>query len=153
MLNNKQLREAIIQPALRIINQYSTNAEELLVGVCAHESKGGTYLKQITGPALGIYQMEPATHSEIWNRAIRAKSDLEQRIFNFMRIQNIPNAQEMVYNLYYATIMARIFFMRFPEPISDTLEGQAQLWKDRYNTKLGKGTVEQYIADYRAFTA
>ena len=66
MIDNKQLRECIIKPTLDSLQMYSQAAEELLVFTCACESLGGTYLKQVKGPALGIYQMEPATYQDIW---------------------------------------------------------------------------------------
>ena len=63
MIDNKQLRELIIGPSLDALQMYSKEAEEILVFTCASESLGGTYLKQVKGPALGIYQMEPATYA------------------------------------------------------------------------------------------
>ena len=37
MIDNKQLRELIIKPALSKLQMYSTNAEEILVFTCASE--------------------------------------------------------------------------------------------------------------------
>lgn len=61
MINTNQLREYVIIPALSKLNAYSKDAEELLIFTCAVETNGGEYLKQIQGPALGIYQCEPTT--------------------------------------------------------------------------------------------
>ena len=36
-------------------------------GTAAVESRMGTYLRQIGGPALGIWQVEPATHLDCWD--------------------------------------------------------------------------------------
>lgn len=152
MLNLSQLREDIIQPSLQMLRIYSVNAEELLVGICAHESKGGTYVKQLSGPALGLYQMEPFTHDSIWNQFINANTGLSRSLLTFLRANNKPAPNEMVYNLFYATMMARIFFMRFKETIPDSIEGQAAYWKKYYNTVKGKGTVEDYLKDYETFT-
>ena len=58
MLNVQQLKELIIKPALIDLIMFNDDAMELLVFTCAIESFGCTYLKQIKGPALGIYQME-----------------------------------------------------------------------------------------------
>lgn len=44
-----------------------------------------------------------------------------------------------------AALAARLFLLRIPEPIPETLEGQAEYWKKFYNTALGKGTVEGFI--------
>ena len=66
-INTKHLRLYIIRPTLQKINLWSEAAENLLLGTAAQESLLGTYLKQNgNGPALGIYQMEPNTHKDIW---------------------------------------------------------------------------------------
>jgi hypothetical protein len=61
MFNITQFRELLIRPVLDSLQMYSKDAEELLVFTCAAESNGGTYLHQVKGPALGIYQCEPST--------------------------------------------------------------------------------------------
>lgn len=152
MFDVDQFRGCIVQPALKRINRYSPQAEALLVGICAHESRGGTYVRQIKGPALGVFQMEPMTHDYLWRSYLGANPALRANVLASLRLAAKPSPEEMVHNLQYAAMMARIFFLRFPEPIPETLEGQAALWKQRYNTAQGKGTVEQYIADYQAFT-
>ena len=64
--NAQQFRNLIIEPTLEAIGMNSTSAVELLLGTMATESWAGTYIKQIkNGPALGVYQMEPATHDDI----------------------------------------------------------------------------------------
>ena len=65
-----QLVKYIIKPALgsivpdRIMSQ---DAVTLLTGTAAKESIVGKYVKQINGPALGIYQIEPNTHQDLWH--------------------------------------------------------------------------------------
>lgn len=39
----------------------SDAAVNLLLGTAAQESEFGKYIRQIRGPALGVFQMEPAT--------------------------------------------------------------------------------------------
>lgn len=66
-INCEQLRLYVIRPTLEKIELWSEAAENLLLGTTAQESHMGTYIKQVgKGPALGIYQMEPATHKDIW---------------------------------------------------------------------------------------
>jgi hypothetical protein len=63
-MNPKQLRELVIRPVLEYLHPdipYSHEAEDLLMMIAAHESHLGEYVKQVQGPALGIYQMEPDT--------------------------------------------------------------------------------------------
>ena len=90
MLNIKQLREFIIKPALYDLVMYSPEAEELLVFTCAVESKGCSYIKQIEGPALGIYQMEPATYNDLWQNYIKNKGSLILIMISNSKLASCP---------------------------------------------------------------
>lgn len=151
MINNQQLRELIIQPVLKAIGLYSQEAEDLLVGTCAHESKGGTFLAQVKGPALGIYQMEPATHKDIWTKYLSNNTDLMRSILGICRLQYMPDAPTMIHNLYYATAMCRVHYRRVAEVIPKDLKGQAEYYKKYFNTPLGSATPQEYIDNYRTF--
>jgi hypothetical protein len=107
---------------------------------------------EIEGPALGIYQMEPATHDDIHENFIRFDDGLRGKIkdYNLMAMP-IDAAHEMIGNLYYATAMCRIHYLRVPEPIPDYLGGQAQYWKTHYNSEKGAGTVQQYMNNWNRY--
>jgi hypothetical protein len=141
------LREYIIKPTLQYLDLYSKSAENLLMGTAAQETKLGRYLKQINGPAEGIYQMEPRTHEDIWNNFLPYKIPLKEKILQFAT----PREDELVWNLAYATAMVRIHYLRVTEPLphEDDIEGLAKYWKDYYNTRLGKGTVNEFINNYK----
>lgn len=153
MFDNLQFREVILRPALKDINLYSLEAEELLVGTMAHESKGGTYVVQKNGPAKGIFQMEPATHDDIWDNFINNNSELKGKIEVFLNAFHVHTSEMLTYNLKYACIMCRIDYFRIKQklPMKDDLESQAKYWKLYYNTLGGKGTVDEYMADYKVF--
>lgn len=64
MINYNQFKEHVVVPVLKYLEPeipYSESAVNLLLMTAAHESRGGTYLKQINGPALGVYQMDQLT--------------------------------------------------------------------------------------------
>ena len=161
MFNNLQFRKLIVEPAIKALNLYSQEAEDLLVGTCAQESRGGTYLfQQGTNPdlyaslqknilAVGPFQMEPRTHDDLWDRFILSNKKLQELCGK--TLIRFP-ASTMVYNLYYATCMARLFYyFRSCDPIPKTLELQARYYKKYYNTPMGKATVEDYIKNYNIF--
>lgn len=174
MIYDAHLREKVIQPVLTHLGLYSLSAENLLVLTAAVESKSGRYLIQLgNGPARGIYQMEGATHDDIWRNFLRYKGaesfdsiaeylsrvdlapdTLAERVRSWQipGLHDEENADEMVGNLFYATAMARIHYLRRPEPLpaDDDYEGLAQYWKKHYNTHLGAGTVEKALAAYRS---
>lgn len=143
-----QLREWVVRPVLHRLGLYSEAAEELLMLTAATESLCGKYLHQVGGPALGIYQMEPATHSDIWNNYLKYKGGLAPEVAKYGR-----SSADLAGNLYYATAMARIHYLRRPErlPSAIDIDGLAQYWKDHYNTYLGSGKVEKAIQNYQKY--
>lgn len=153
MIDIKQFRENILSPSLSIIKHYSNDAEELLVFTCAAESNGGTYVKQVGGPACGIFQMEPATHHDIWVNYIRTRNELTYPIGYCLGINQIPLPERMIYDMAYATVMARIHYLRAPGklPNKDDVEGMWEYYKKYYNTPLGKAKKAATIKKYEAF--
>lgn len=149
----KQFRELIVRPTLRALNMpFPERAEELLIATAAHESAGLRYIHQVKGPALSFYQIEPATGRDVIDRWLpkqspnlralvaivaefRAGDDLEMRLLTDMR---------------FATVVARLIYWRAPEglPKADDVPGMAKLWKLRWNTVLGAGTEQQFVANY-----
>ena len=162
MYDPDQLRLLIVRPTLLVLGLHSAEAEELMLGTCAHESKGGTYLKQIGGIALGAWQMEPATHNDIWKCYLPNQTFIVNKLIDYCKLRDSlgrdaltglsrPDPDMMIHHLRYACAMARIHYHRKPEPIPKDLDAQAVFWKLYYNTPKGKGTPEQYISDYNLF--
>lgn len=152
MFNNGQFRELIIKPVLNGLNLYSQEAEDLMVMICAHESKGGTYFKQIKGPAMGPYQMERAAHDHIWNVVLPNSPQICHNLMTICHLSMKPTFEMLAFHLRYATAMTRIYFIPVKEVIPKDLQGQAEYAKKYYNSILGEATVEEYIDDYLTFT-
>ena len=128
-------------------------AVDLLMMTAAHESKLGTYIKQVYGPALGIFQMEPATHTDHWIY-IRDRKWLREAFENLGFIY--PTYWEMEWNIKYAILMARVHYYRKPERLpnmsrSNYLEALSRYAKEHYNTSVGKATPEKYLEDYHTY--
>lgn len=153
MLNVQQLREYIIRPCLEKLKKWSPEAEELMILTCAQESKGGTYVKQIEGPALGIYQMEPETHNDLWASYLTHHPDLVFNILNYLEYSRIPKAYNLLVNLGYATMMTRVYYLRVPEaiPSAKDIPALARYWNEHYNCNPDKGTDEEAILSYNKF--
>lgn len=152
-MNANQLRTLIIRPTILRLGIPFTNAsEDLLIGTAAVESKLGHYIAQIKGPAKGIYQIEPASHRDLLMWCEKRKPEIYAKLFDITTpIWKKSPDDEMVFNLYYATAMCRLFYLRVPEPIPESLELQAAYWKRYYNTALGKGTAQKYIDAYLTY--
>lgn len=160
MFKSEQLRTYIIQPSLKAMGEYSPDIEEMLVAICAQESCGGTYLKQIHGTALGIYQMEPGTHDSIWRHYLTGydgiiPNNIGLKILKACKYLSIPSADSMIYNLWYATLMGRAFWLDVHEPIPshNDLPSIWLQYKKYWNTPAGEATKEEFFNNYHRFTS
>lgn len=153
MLNIVQFRELIVKSTLNDLMLYSKNAEELMVFTCAVESLGGTYIKQIKGPALGIYQMEPETYNDIWQNYIKSKGGLMMSMLSNFHITFMPSEDMLIYDLRFATAMTRLFYARIKEPLPEAEDINAiwEYYKRYYNTAKGAAVKEDSIKKYHAF--
>lgn len=149
-MDKDQLRDLITR-VLEEAGLYSESAVELLMLTAATESKLGYYIKQIRGPALGIFQMEPRTHDDIWDNYLHYKQELTYIISDYTSTRG--EHFDLESNLAYQILMSRIHYLRVPDPLpdADDVEGLAAYWKDHYNTYLGAGTVEKAIAMYNTY--
>lgn len=153
MLDCSQFRALIIEPVLSRLQLYSREAEEVLVFTCAAESLGGTLLHQIKGPALGIYQMEPNTYTDIWVNFIRNRNQLATLMALHMGCTRIPEQERMIYDLHFATAMSRIHYLRNKDKLPDAKNVNAiwEYYKKFYNTEKGKAKKDEAIEKYQRF--
>ncbi len=154
-MNVSQLRDYVVRPALQYIGLWSIAAEQLVLGTALTESRG-EYIRQVGGgPALGLWQMEPATHDDIWRwLELRpaSRGELRRAVNDLCTPADITvGASELIGNLWYAAAMCRVFYYRLPDalpPAGDPLT-MAKLWKLRYNTYLGAGTVPKALPYFK----
>lgn len=143
MLDIEQFRDLVIAPTLASIGLYSKSAERLLLATAVIESNL-TYIKQVGGgPALGLFQMEPATERDIWDNYLKYKKDLAEKVESL----RFHIDGELVGNMYYAAAMCRVHYLRVkaPLPQPEDQAGMAKYWKKYYNTHLGAGTEKKFI--------
>lgn len=155
MFNIAQFRESIVQSTLKDLLLYSTDAEELLIFTAANESLGGTYIRQVNGPALGIYQMEVETYNDIWQNYLKNKPSLCLIIFSNFDAGFQPSPDRLIYDLRFATAMARIHYARVKEPLppSNDVDAIYDYYKKYYNTTKGKADGFKAIMKYHDFLA
>lgn len=112
-------------------------------GYAAVRQKGG-------GPALGWFQMERATHNDLWSRYVLPRPALLRGLRALS--DRAGESDELETNPFYAAAMCRIFYLRVPEalPGADDIDGMARYWKNYYNTPSGKGTEDDFKARARA---
>ena len=156
-LDAQQLRDQVVRPTLaRLGLPGGLAAEQLVMGTAAQES-GFRYLHQVGGgPALGLWQMEPATFADLWDRYLldSRRRDLRDRAETVLALWPLPRLQ-LATNLNFAAAMCRIhYFARpFTFPAAPTVEQLGEIWKTAYNSMLGRGTVAEFVANYNRLVA
>ncbi len=148
MIDPLQFRLLVIRPALVRLGLWSLAAERLLLGTALAESWLG-FLKQKPGPALGFYQMEPATHFDIWKNYLVYRPGLALKAKGLAA--GLPRAEQMAWNLFYATAMARLQYRRDKHALPDDLVGLGAYYKRVYNTYAGKGSAASFEGRLRPF--
>jgi len=131
-LDPRQLLEIAVRPALEIMGDEfgGTNAEQLLMGTAAVES-GLVHLRQLpNGPALGLWQMEPATFYDLAQR---------YRQWKTMVTSPQPSAEQVAWNLRLGAAMARLKYRDAPAalPAAWDIEAMESYHKRYYNSMLG----------------
>ena len=149
-MDKKQLRD-LIHRVLIDLDLYSEAAENLLMGTAAQESGLGQYIRQLgNGPALGIFQMEPATFKDIVQNCLQYKPELAKLVMSVSGV-NALRSEYLEYNLALSICMCRIHYLRVSEKMPDNLTGWAKYWKEYYNTRLGKGIEEEFIRNFKKY--
>jgi hypothetical protein len=142
--------QAVIREALETIGLYSLAAEQLLMGTAAQESNL-IHLRQLgSGPALGYFQMEPATHEDIWISFLRFRPELRLKVCALVQFGALGQ-EGLVLNPHYAAGMARVHYLRDkqPLPLAGDVAGMARTWKRVFNTEKGAGTEAEFIHNWR----
>jgi hypothetical protein len=142
----------VIRKACEHLRLWSPVAEELLMLTWAHESEGGKYRKQVGGgPALGVFQMEPATFNDIVKNYLKYRPE----VYELVKQLGPLNSQELVNNDLLAAAMARLQYRRAKEKLPSATDPVllAGYW-DRHYQSDGKVDLDKQgdaIADYRKY--
>jgi len=152
MIERKKL-EKLITDTLKSIGLYSDEALYLILGTIAKESLMGKYRKQIGGgPALGICQIEPSTFYDIIQHFLKYNPMLKNLVMKEAGVEDLM-AEYLENNDVLSICFCRFQYRRYPEklPKIHDIEGMAALWKKRYNTYKGSGTVDGFIKTYEKY--
>ncbi len=142
MALNKDWLNSKISRTLRDYDVFSPEAVALLMLTAAQESHLGTYLTQINGPALGIFQMEPFTYKDVYERALNKRWP---GVFS-------ADPMSLIIDLEASIMACRSKYLLVPDPIpKGDIKKLAAYWKIFYNTSLGKGTVQEALKNYKKF--
>lgn len=146
MIDPEQFRKLVIRPTLQGLGLHSLAAERLLLGTALIES-GLEFLTQHNGgPARGVYQIEPWVARDLDRTWLSFRPEWQRRLDTFDNPEQ-PDADELVWDLAFATAVARLIYYRRPEPLpgQENLNGLALYWKDHFNTRAGAGTAAKFV--------
>lgn len=149
MIDPGQFRDYVIRPTLADIDLGGLAAERLLLGTALTES-GLIYLHQLgAGPALGLYQCEPATFHDIWANFLAGRTPLEGHVRELSVAPEDP--MQLVTNLSLATAICRVHYFRAPAPLPDQRDaaGMAAYHKKWYNTVGGATDPTVSVANFQ----
>lgn len=162
-MDAQQLHDYIIKPTLEHMDSLGGNyntkeARFLLLCTAAIESNCGHYIKQVNGPALGIWQMEPNTYNDIWANCDALKTyglaDLLSNTSGFCFYDD--EYGHLISSPSYACAMARLKYAMDSEALPSFPDNDVQgllptdgyyFWKQYkriYNTELGDATFERW---------
>ena len=151
LIDQKQIKE-IIKSTLEDIDLYSEDALNLIYNTGLVESRY-MYLKQIKGPAKGLFQCESWVAVDICNNYLKYRKDLMKKVARACNLEwkyfLEPKESDWQFilttNIAAQIIMCRLHWRRVPKPLPKTLEDQAYQWKKYYNSSKGKGSVEKFM--------
>jgi hypothetical protein len=93
------------------------------------------------------------THNDICKNHLEHRKELATMARSFLSSETADKIYELGNNDEYATAMARIHYVRVPTalPKAFDVDGQANYWKQHYNTPLGKGKPQEYIEKWQHY--
>ena len=151
-MNAQQLLDYIIKPTHKYMggNYESKAANFLSLCTAAIESNCGEYIKQINGPALGPWQMEPDTHSDIWQNCDALQGGSMLNKIASLCVSGMPD-NDLMLSPSYACAMARLKYSMDPHALPKytgdsnvDLKSFYDYYKRVYNTELGASTYDKW---------
>ena len=143
----KEIKE-IVEYSLYKIDSYSDDALALVVRTGMAES-GYRALKGYGegNPAIGFWQIEPATLNDMITNYIHYRSHYKKNLISLGMNFEKDTIMSVMSNMAVQAALCRLHYRRDKDPIPswDDLEGQASYWKQVYNTVKGRGTVKHFI--------
>lgn len=121
----------------------------LIIETAATESFFGKEITQRRGPALGVFQMEPATYTCIQDNYLKYNNSIRLYILGY-KDRSLSNIDNLKTNIPYQTAYAITLYARYgAHEIEDlsSINVRAQIYKQIWNTYKGSGSVEKFLAD------
>ncbi len=149
-----ELRHYVVRPTLKHMGMWSLSAENLLLGTAARESGLGFHLKPANTKALGIYQISPRMHRNIWDHFLAPKFELSSVVRGLASQREFLSHphHELATNLAYSTAIAWLIYYRTGINIKqvnpqDTM-ALAKIWQKHFHSRC-PGSLESFVDSYQ----
>lgn len=146
-IDKHKLSETIYAVMKRLGIEENKDLHDLVMETCAVETDFGYIVKQVNGPALSMYQILPSTFRYLLDKIKDNDKELHKKVMYFYDLRK-NNHYNFVYNVPFTTAVCMLYYLDVTPDIDKkikTREERANLWKQKYNTPLGKGTVNIYL--------
>ena len=132
-----ELRLFVVRPTLKQLRAWSPGMEALLLGTAAQESELGFHLKLGRRHGMGIFQILPSTHRQIWDKYLINFPALASKVRGLASQRDFlqhPHA-ELATNLRYATAIAWLIYRAagVDSVEIENLPKMAKLWKKHFH--------------------
>jgi len=138
-----------VRPALTILGHSGLAAEQLVLGTGVQESRLVAREQRGGGPALGLFQMEPATHDDCWTNYLNfsPQKPLADRVRQTLEAGQKPVAATLRANDRSTRAIWRAPYLRGRNslPNANAVAAMANYWKHHYNTPAGAGKPQEFL--------
>lgn len=147
----KNVRDLVVRPTLKRLGMHSA-ASENLVWITGIAESRYQYIKQVRGPALSWWQIEPETMDWLWFDYLARRKDLRDSVEDLTA--PMPILEQLPWNAALACALCRVRYWTVPEKLPDAedADGMGRYWKNHYNTAGGAGDPEKFGNLYRQYT-
>lgn len=150
LANPLQLREFVLVVCDALGHGSNNTAVQMMMETAAQETHGGRYRDPTpNGAGRGAFQIDKIPFYDV--RARTREADIQRIHEEFGIDLRSVEHEQLDHSPMLAAIFCRLFYKLIPDPFPKTVEARSEYWKARYNTRLGKGTVEEYLENAKRY--
>lgn len=115
-----------------------------IIEICAQETQLGLFKDPTSyGAGTGLTQIDEPTFEDIRDRTRPHNAEIIKKHFG-IDIERVSYV-ELEHSPLLSIVFCRLYLKLFDSEVPTELKHRALWWKSYYNTKLGDGTVAQYL--------
>lgn len=143
----------VIRPTLQYLGEDSQSAQTLMVATAAIESGLGFHLTTQHSQGLGVFQISPERHQEIWDQYLAKDPELASKVRGLASQHEFLSHphEELATNLRYATAIAWLVYKRnnCPLPAADDIPSMAKFWKAHFHHQP-QASIKSFVKCYKS---